>query len=239
MNLRAALYFVAGVVVGSAATFFAVRGHFMRQCEEMAEEAWEDANDHYMRVMEAKEKAEKNRKEKQEREKQVIKESKSEEPAGETKENSGGGRSLDIKKLRKEAQQKVRSYRRNVFDNPPDRHDVEIIENGDSDEEDLGAPSEGIREEPYVISSDQFANENPYWDKIQIFLYTDGCAVDEYERIVDDLEACIGKENLDRIEELADEDGSVLIRNEMRSSDYEVLLMDETYIPDTAPVRDD
>lgn len=243
--LKAALYIAAGVVVGSAATFFAIKGHFQKKCESEVEQAWKDAREHYIKQKAANDLAEKNRKEKEERAKkaeetkEVVEEVELIEPE----------RKFDIKKLRREAERKVQSYRRNVFDNPPNKRDIHIIEDGEDaveldeggwEEEADDTPREGLREFPYVISAEEFANEHvDDYDKITIYLYPDGVAVDSREKIVDDIDAIAGKENMDRIEELADADGTVLIRNEMRSSDYELLLMNEPYIPDTAPVRDD
>lgn len=243
--LKAALYIAAGVVVGSAATFFAVKGHFQKKCESEVEQAWKDAREHYIKQKAANDLAEKNRKEKEERAKKAEKA----EEVVEEVELIEPERKLDIKKLRKEAERKVQSYRRNIFNNPPNKRDIRIIEDGeDAVELDEGgledevndSPREGLQEFPYVISAEEFANEHvDDYDKITIYLYADGVAVDSREKIVDDIDAIAGKENMDRIEELADADGTVLIRNEMRSSDYELLLMNEPYIPDTAPVRDD
>ncbi len=243
--LKAALYIAAGVVVGSAATFFAVKGHFQKKYESEVEQAWKDAREHYIRQKAANDLAEKNRKEKEER----AKKAEETEEVVEEVELIEPERKLDIKKLRKEAERKVQSYRRNVFNNPPNKRDIHIIEDGEDaveldeggwEEEADDTPREGLREFPYVISAEEFANEHiDDYDKITIYLYPDGVAVDSREKIVDDIDAIAGKENMDRIEELADADGTVLIRNEMRSSDYELLLMNEPYIPDTAPVRDD
>ena len=105
----------------------------------------------------------------------------------------------------------------------------------------MDSPREGLREAPYQIDSDQFANEHRFsYDKETIYIYRDDVVVDEQGKTVDDIEQCIGKENLAVLEELADEEGCVLIRNEMRSTDYEIRLMDETYIPELGPpVRED
>ena len=243
--LKAALYIAAGVVVGSAATFFAVKGHFQKKCEGEVEQAWKDAREHYIKQKAANDLAEKNRREKEE----LAKKAEETEEVVEEVELIEPERKFDIKKLRKEAERKVQSYRRNVFNNPPNKRDIHIIEDGEDaveldeggwEEEADDTPREGLQEFPYVISAEEFANEHvDDYDKITIYLYPDGVAVDSREKIVDDIDAIAGKENMDRIEELADADGTVLIRNEMRSSDYELLLMNEPYIPDTALVRDD
>lgn len=153
---------------------------------------------------------------------------------------------MDIREEEDEPEKKIRvkdsdaedirkSYNRNVFEEPYTNEEIFGDEEEDVIEE---APREGIREDPYPITADEFANEQRYFDKTTIFLYEDGIATDEQERYVDDLDQLIGVDNLRRIHELMNEDGSVLIRNEMRSTDYEILIRNETYIPDGMPVRD-
>ena len=118
--------------------------------------------------------------------------------------------------------------------NPEDFKDEETGQDEDDDYAD--PPREGLREDPYPIDSDQFANEHRFsYDKVTLYIYKDDVVVDAQGKTVDDIEQCLGKENLPLMEELADEDGVVLIRNEMRSTDYEVYLMDETYIPEMGP----
>ena len=232
--MKAVLIFAAGVAVGAAATFFAVKGKYEKESEQRVEEAWADAQEHYKRVAVAKERALKNRKAKEE--------AKKTEEAAEEKQQPV----VDIKGIRKKAMAARKSYSRNIFTTPPTERDInpeEDDDESDQDEEDdyADSPREGINETPYPISPDQFANEHRFsYDKVTIYVYKDDVVVDEREKTVDDLDQCIGKNNTAMLEELADEDGVVLIRNEMRSTDYEIYLMDETYIPEAGvPVRED
>jgi len=239
MSIKAAICFAAGVVVGAAATFFAVKGYFEKQKDDAVAEAWEDARAHFKKHAEAREKAAKNRLEKL----KIIAPEEKKEPEKPQKKASD----VDIKAMRKKAKEKVRSYRRNVFTDPPTKRDIRIVEDDtavddgyDQDDYDADrAPSEGLREDPYIIDSDQWNYDNRGFDRETIYVYSDGVCVDEGERLVDDIENLIGKDNFDMLADLADSDGCVLIRNEMRSSDYEILLQDEPYNPDTVPVRDD
>lgn len=242
MNIKAVIYFAAGVVAGAAATFFAVKGYFEKQKDDAVTEAWDDAREHFKKLSKANADAVKNRLEKL----KIMENSskKDEKPAEKQAEKESA---VDIKALRKKAKDKVRSYRRNVFSDPPQKRDIRIAEEGtDSDDteypddvEVIPGPSEGLRDDPYIIDADQWNYDNRGFDRETIYVYSDGTCVDEDERIVDDIENLIGKDNFDMLADLADEDGCVLIRNEMRSSDFELLLQDEPYIPDTAPVRDD
>ena len=239
MSIKAAICFAAGVVVGAAATFFAVKGIFEHKKEEAVAEAWEDARQHFKRHAEAREKAARNRLEKL----KIISSDEQKEPEKPKKKASD----VDIKAMRKKAKEQLRSYRRNVFTDPPTKRDIRIVEDDTAvddgydpdDGERDSAPSEGLREDPYIIDSDQWNYDNRGFDRETIYVYSDGVCTDESERLVDDIENLIGKDNFDMLADLADSDGCVLIRNEMRSSDYEILLQDEPYNPDTVPVRDD
>ncbi len=242
MSIKAAICFAAGVVVGAAATFFAVKGYFEKQKNDAVTEAWNDAREHFKRHAEAREKAVKNRLEKL----RIISADIShdeKEPEKPQKKASD----VNIKAMRKKAKEQLRSYRRNVFTDPPTKRDISIVEDDtavddgydqDDGERDL-APSEGLREDPYIIDSDQWNYDNRGFDRETLYVYSDGVCVDEGERLVDNIENLIGKDNFDMLADFADSDGCVLIRNEMRSSDYEILLQDEPYNPDTVPVRDD
>lgn len=214
MSMKAALYFAAGVVVGSAATYFAVRGFFEKKAEERIVQETDSVRKAYQKMSVAKEMADRNRQEKQERmEERIVPEEKAQKH--------------DIQKSRTDRSKAPTAYRRNIFENWPDDEDT-IFE----------APSEGAKEEPYVIDANQFANEKKYFDKITIFIYQDDVAVDSEDQVVDDVNRLIGMDIYNQLGELCDDDGVVLVRNEMRSADYEIILVDETYIPDTAPVRD-
>ena len=239
MSIKAAICFAAGVVVGAAATFFAVKGIFEHKKEEAIAEAWNDAREHFKRHAEAREKAARNRLEKL----KIISSDEQKEPEKPQKKTSD----MDIKAMRKKAKEQLRSYRRNVFTDPPTSRDIRIVEDDtavdDGWEPDVvgvcGGPTEGARENPYIIDSDQWNYDNRGFDRETIYVYSDGVCTDDSERLVDDIENLIGKDNFDMLADLADSDGCVLIRNEMRSSDYEILLQNEPYNPDAVPVRDD
>jgi len=129
----------------------------------------------------------------------------------------------------------------NLFSNPPKAKD---IHNGYDENEDLEITYENEKDEddpdildttpsqdasgPYVLeddkdstASDKFVNEEPYFDKITLFLYDDGVLASETEEIIEDVNGTVGMKNLDRIGEF--EPDVVYIRNEKRSADYEVI----------------
>ena len=279
--MKAALYFLAGVAIGSAATFLAVKGYFEKKAEQRINEEVASVKETYLKRAAAKDLADKNTKAKKELldggsegsegsgesdgtngKKDISKDSSEPDDA----ELSSDPEDPEEKKLIEDIRKIRRSYNRNVFDdygdskrsgsssdsgrskkknlweslsNNMDRQD-RIDEEFDDGLAETG-PREGLNEKPYTISPEEFANENRHFDKITIFYYGDGTAVDQSdyrERLIDDLDQLIGRDNLRQLGTLADDEGVVLIRNEMRSTDYEVILQDGNYIPDSAPVPD-
>lgn len=129
----------------------------------------------------------------------------------------------------------------NLFSNPPkakdihngydENEDLEITYKGEEDEDDpdiLDTTPSQDAPGPYVLeddkdstASDKFANEEPYFDKITLFLYDDGVLASESEEIIEDVNGTVGMKNLDRIGEF--EPDVVYIRNEKKSADYEVI----------------
>ena len=116
----------------------------------------------------------------------------------------------------------------NLFSNPPK---ASQIENGIDDGEDLdiiNTTPEKDAKGPYVLESDdvssaseKFVNEEPYFDKVTLFLYDDGVLCSEEDEIITNIAATVGEESLRRIGEY--EPDVVYVRNERDSTDYEVI----------------
>lgn len=277
--MKAALYFLAGVAIGSAATFLAVKGYLEKKAEQRIEEEVASVKETYLKRAAAKDLADKNTKAKKE-----LLDGSSE--SSDKDQGNGSGDKKDIskegsrnsesdeelspdpddpeeKELIKDIRKIRRSYNRNVFDDYGDENGSDSssrskrknlweslsnnMDRQDRIDEEFddglaeGGPKEGLNEKPYPITAEEFANENRHYDKITIFYYGDGTAVDQSdyrERLIDDLDQLIGRDNLRQLGVLADDEGVVLIRNEMRSTDYEIILQEGNYIPDSAPVPD-
>ena len=92
------------------------------------------------------------------------------------------------------------------------------------------SPTEGIAEEPYTITAEQFVNEKRNFEKTTL-LYFEGNGVlcEDTERIIEDIDSSIGRQNLDKFGEF--EEDVAYVRNERLGIDYEVLLQHETYKP--------
>lgn len=123
---------------------------------------------------------------------------------------------------------KGEGYNHNLFTNPPNPKDIHngIDEGEDFEEEyektiDTTPPKEGLSD-PYTISPDQFVNEQPFFDKITLEYYDDGILCEEIsDEIIDDISGTIGMESLNKFGEY--EEDVVYIRNERISTDYEVI----------------
>jgi hypothetical protein len=80
--------------------------------------------------------------------------------------------------------------------------------------------------DPYVISLEQFSEENDHYDKINLYYYAgDDTLCDVDEEIVDDLLRTVGEDSLDSF----DEHNTVYVRNERLQIDYEIILCGGKY----------
>lgn len=116
----------------------------------------------------------------------------------------------------------------NLFSHPPKARD---IHNGYDEDEDLDIVDTTPAKDapgPYVLedddaskASEKFVNEEPYFDKITLFLYDDGVLCSETEEIITDIPGTVGRDSLNRIGEY--EPDVVYVRNESISTDYEII----------------
>lgn len=207
--MKGILYFIGGVVVGSAATFLIMN----KICEDRIDEEIAEVKKTYA-------------------EKPVgfsaTKIDKSEvtfvrDTMVNPKElfDLNNQRKADILK----SNQIIDKQNYNLFSKPPHAKD---IHNGIDEDEDLEVefvnnyPREGVAEKPYIIKPDQFVNEEPYFDKISLEYFDDGILANALsEEIIEDIEAAVGKSALTKFGEY--EDDVVYVRNENRSTDYEII----------------
>ena len=83
---------------------------------------------------------------------------------------------------------------------------------------------------PYVISDEQFSEENAHFDKISLTYYEDDCTLaDEGDEIITDVDDTVGRENLDKFGELSGDPEVVYVRNEKLDIDYEVIRLSKSY----------
>lgn len=130
----------------------------------------------------------------------------------------------------------------NIFDRA-----VELDEDGNEitdDSPDDGFEDDEVEEEdkvddfflnrdhsrPFVISYEEFMNEKEEWDKINISYYEgDDTLCDDNERVIVDVEATVGYDNLTRFGDHSKDKNTVYIRNAQYSVDYEVVRNDGEY----------
>ena len=133
------------------------------------------------------------------------------------------------------------------YDNENDSYEDETVENDkeiqndDVNEEDVieyrkkvsiyvnneekKGEGENIMNEPYVISPDEFGNAG--YDIVSLELYSDRVLVDEDDNPIEDIDFLVGEDSLEHFGEY--EDDSVFVRNDHLKTDFEILLVEETY----------
>ncbi len=79
---------------------------------------------------------------------------------------------------------------------------------------------------PYVISPDEFGEFDEY-EKISLTYYNNHVLADENDEVIEDVEETVGVESLTHFGEY--EDDSVFVRNDIRRTDYEILLDQRSY----------
>ena len=73
---------------------------------------------------------------------------------------------------------------------------------------------------PYVISPEEYGDIDEY-ECISLQYYADGIVADDFDIVVDDIDATIGLESLNHFGEY--EDDCVFVRNDSKRCDYEIL----------------
>lgn len=100
------------------------------------------------------------------------------------------------------------------------------INYSDMDQDEAEGKKEIKSVRPYVISPEQFGDNEDY-DQISFTYYADRILADENDEIIEDVETTVGFESLSHFGEY--EDDSVFVRNDERKCDYEILLDQRMY----------
>lgn len=233
MNFKV-LYFVGGVVVGSAAILLILN-------KRMEEEIDERVND----ILEKEKVSANNRKEVA---KNLVDENnkRKEDLMTFSKISSDNGYVSVTRKINGQDYTVAHTdepIAYNLFSNPLKAID---IHNGIDEGEDLEVsytedyedvvdstpPSEGISDHPYVIHPEDFVNDRPFFDKITLEYYEDDVLCNAIsEEIITDVDGTIGLESLKHFGEY--EEDVVYVRNDKTSTDYEVIYQHRpfAYIP--------
>ncbi len=203
------LYFIGGVVAGSVATFFITKHICDKEKEAEIAEVKKTYSDRPLLKIVKKEETDSGLK----IEAEPIDPKKIVDLNNKLKEDLLASKNI------------IEKQNYNLFSKPPHGKD---IHNGVDENEDLEVefvenyPKEGPAAAPYIISPTQFINEEPYYDKITLEYYDDDILANALsEEIIEDINAAIGLESLTKFGEY--EDDVVYVRNENRSTDYEVI----------------
>ena len=94
-----------------------------------------------------------------------------------------------------------------------------------------------IREEPYVITPEEFdpLDDSPEaYEKITLTYYADDILADDGDIVVDDVEFVIGSEALESFGEY--EEDAVYVRNDKLKTEYEIVRDERNYIDVAADI---
>ena len=78
---------------------------------------------------------------------------------------------------------------------------------------------------PYVIKPEEFGNGD--YETVSLTYYSDGVLTDDFDNPIEDIDYYVGEESLDHFGEY--EDDSVFVRNDNLETDFEILLVEESY----------
>ena len=220
-----------GLVIGAATGYLATKGYFKKECE--AEIA--SVKETFQKKYASKELAEKNSEMKR-----VIREG-MRHGEGDAEELYSAAREAYEKYAKSDSSEQYPSRTpipHNIFRDPPEESDIDVDDEY-VDTVDGYSPKEDLADEPYIISSIEFENEMPFFDKQALYIYSDGVAVleDGNDSVVEDISEILGRDAVRLIE--AGGQNELYVRNEQRSSDYEVIILKEAYIPDNDPDNDE
>jgi hypothetical protein len=108
---------------------------------------------------------------------------------------------------------------KHLFDNTPEEVSVDDIR-----------AMRGSGKKPYVLHKDEFLAAEPGYPQITIVFYSgDGVLADESDTPIENVDAVIGKDNLERFGVGSDDPRIVFVRNDRLGADYEVLYHETKY----------
>ena len=136
----------------------------------------------------------------------------------------------DSSELENDEDEEVRPTRRTVGEKPDLAHYADLIAQYraeeaafDNQNKQKGGDSDMEYDDPYVISPDDFDENNSY-DRIGLTYYADGTVVDDCDDILDDdeIDVQIGRDWVNSFGEYEDDD-VIHVRNEQSKTDYEIV----------------
>lgn len=95
-----------------------------------------------------------------------------------------------------------------------------------SDIEEKEVPSKMRAVKPYVITPEEFGDQDGY-DISTLTYYSDGVLTDDFDEVIEDIEGLVGEDSLEHFGEY--EDDSVFVRNDISRTDYEILRDERSY----------
>lgn len=196
-TLFGAIMFVAGAVVGSAATYKFVKTKY----ERISREEIDEVKEYFSKLYN-----------------------------NDTYTEESEVADCDSSELENDEVEEVRPTHRIVGEKPDLAQYAELIAQYRADEEAFenqnkqkGGDVDMEYDDPYVISPDDFDENNSY-DRIGLTYYADGIVVDDCDEVLDDdeIDVQIGRDWMNSFGEYGDDD-VIHVRNEQSKTDYEIV----------------
>lgn len=208
------LFYILGAVSGAAATYFIMKDRMEQQIQDEVEAFKKDYSDTHDKNDDQSDVS--------------LGVSFIPDPVPDEEKENRAKRLAELNLQKKQDLMKVRDISErmnyNAFSKPPREEDVDTGDDDDDEEvEGHEYPREGLADETYTIDPDRFINECPFFDKVTLEYYEDGVLADALtEEPLEDIDGAIGFKSLEKFGEF--EEDVVYVRNEKRSTDYEVIL---------------
>lgn len=116
-----------------------------------------------------------------------------------------------------------------------------VAERQAPDDDDLDEPIDIPRESPYIITSREFDESHPEYDKIYMSYYRDDdiLAEDDYiDEMVEDPESIVGPDALTMFGWDEEEGNVVCVRNENNNTDYYITMIPGKYVELVQGIKD-
>lgn len=190
-KLFSAVSFAVGAVIGSAVTWKFVKSKY----EQIAQEEIDDVRAYYKKKLEAYE----------EDETEELPETNDATPTGYSKMTQD--------------KPDIMEYAAKIKDLGYTGESDQDEDDDDDEEEYVEKEEDSMKDEPYVISADEFDEEG--YDTETLTYFADGVLTDWYNEPVDNPEEMVGADTLANFDKLADGD-TVFVRNDNHATDYEI-----------------
>lgn len=106
---------------------------------------------------------------------------------------------------------------------------VNVFQRAQDDDDDIVEP-QGEQDVPFIIKQATFMQDDQNYTQATVTWYAqDGVLADDRDEPIDDVDMCVGLNNLDRFGQSSGQPNVVYVRNDVLGIDYEILRSDGSF----------